>query len=152
MRLPTTRQPTTTTTWSRSSTPGLDPVVGARHPLSSARSRLVFLGLHGPDGGDSARERSRGFYDNLTSAAFMRDSAGKMDSLHASIKEAHCGDPTTLKGHHRDNLVALAAAIAVHLPSVTIPGLSGGELAPKWHLCIDPGPVGRLVLMLYPSV
>ncbi len=78
--------------------------------------------------------------DSLTSAASdMRDSAGKMDSLHKSIKEAQdSGDLTTLKDIIGNNPEALAAAIAAPVGVETIrvyPVANfGSQMAPMYTI------------------
>lgn len=94
----------------------------AQSSLSSARSSLSSSTSTASDGSDSAREKLTSLRDSLTSAASdMRDSAGKMDSLHKSIKEAQdSGDLTTLKDIIGNNPEALAAAIAAPVGVETI--------------------------------
>ena len=92
------------------------------------------------DGSDSAREKLTSLRDSLTSAATdMRDSAGKMDSLHNSIKEAQdSGDLTTLKDVIGNNPEALAAAIAAPVGVDTIPVYPvanfGSQMAPMYTI------------------
>ena len=112
----------------------------AQTSLSSARSSLSSSVSTASDGGDSAREKLTSLHDNLTSAASdMRDSAGKMDSLHASIKEAQdSGDLTTLKDIIGNNPEALAAAIAAPVGVDTIPVYPvanfGSQMAPMYSI------------------
>ena len=112
----------------------------AQTSLSSARSSLSSSVSTASDGGDSAREKLTSLHDNLTSAASdMRDSAGKMDSLHTSIKEAQdSGDLTTLKDIIGNNPEALAAAIAAPVGVETIrvyPVANfGSQMAPMYTI------------------
>ena len=112
----------------------------AQTSLSSARSSLSSSVSTASDGGDSAREKLTSLHDNLTSAASdMRDSAGKMDSLHTSIKEAQdSGDLTTLKDIIGNNPEALAAAIAAPVGVDTIPVYPvanfGSQMAPMYTI------------------
>ena len=112
----------------------------AQTSLSSARSSLSSSVSTASDGGDSVREKLTSLHDNLTSAASdMRDSAGKMDSLHTSIKEAQdSGDLTTLKDIIGNNPEALAAAIAAPVGVETIrvyPVANfGSQMAPMYTI------------------
>ena len=112
----------------------------AQTSLSSVRSSLSSSVSTASDGGDSAREKLTSLHDNLTSAASdMRDSAGKMDSLHTSIKEAQdSGDLTTLKDIIGNNPEALAAAIAAPVGVDTIPVYPvanfGSQMAPMYTI------------------
>ena len=108
--------------------------------LSSAQTSLSSSVSTASDGGDSVREKLTSLHDNLTSAASdMRDSAGKMDSLHTSIKEAQdSGDLTTLKDIIGNNPEALAAAIAAPVGVETIrvyPVANfGSQMAPMYTI------------------
>ena len=112
----------------------------AQSSLSSARSSLSSSTSTASDGSDSAREKLTSLRDSLTSAATdMRDSAGKMDSLHNSIKEAQdSGDLTTLKDVIGNNPEALAAAIAAPVGVDTIPVYPvanfGSQMAPMYTI------------------
>ena len=112
----------------------------AQSSLSSARSSLSSSTSTASDGSDSAREKLTSLRDSLTSAASdMRDSAGKMDSLHKSIKEAQdSGDLTTLKDIIGNNPEALAAAIAAPVGVETIrvyPVANfGSQMAPMYTI------------------
>ena len=112
----------------------------AQSSLSSARSSLSSSTSTASDGSDSAREKLTSLRDSLTSAASdMRDSAGKMDSLHTSIKEAQdSGDLTTLKDIIGNNPEALAAAIAAPVGVETIrvyPVANfGSQMAPMYTI------------------
>ena len=112
----------------------------AQSSLSSARSSLSSSVSTASDGGDSVREKLTSLRDSLTSAASdMRDSAGKMDSLHKSIKEAQdSGDLTTLKDIIGNNPEALAAAIAAPVGVETIrvyPVANfGSQMAPMYTI------------------
>jgi len=112
----------------------------AQTSLSSARSSLSSSVSTASDGGDSVREKLTSLHDNLTSAASdMRDSAGKMDSLHTSIKEAQdSGDLTTLKDIIGNNPEALAAAIAapvgVETTRVYPVANFGSQMAPMYTI------------------
>ena len=112
----------------------------AQTSLSSARSSLSSSVSTASDGGDSVREKLTSLHDNLTSAASdMRDSAGKMDSLHTSIKEAQdSGNLTTLKDIIGNNPEALAAAIAAPVGVETIrvyPVANfGSQMAPMYTI------------------
>ena len=112
----------------------------AQSSLSSARSSLSSSTSTASDGSDSAREKLTSLRDSLTSAASdMRDSAGKMDSLHKSIKEAQdSGDLTTLKDIIGNNPEALAAAIAAPVGVETIPVYPvanfGSQMAPMYTI------------------
>ena len=112
----------------------------AQTSLSSARSSLSSSTSTASDGSDSAREKLTSLRDSLTSAASdMRDSAGKMDSLHKSIKEAQdSGDLTTLKDIIGNNPEALAAAIAAPVGVETIrvyPVANfGSQMAPMYTI------------------
>ena len=112
----------------------------AQSSLSSARSSLSSSTSTASDGSDSAREKLTSLRDSLTSAATdMRDSAGKMDSLHKSIKEAQdSGDLTTLKDIIGNNPEALAAAIAAPVGVETIrvyPVANfGSQMAPMYTI------------------
>ena len=112
----------------------------AQSSLSSARSSLSSSTSTASDGSDSAREKLTSLRDSLTSAASdMRDSAGKMDSLHKSIKEAQdSGDLTTLKDVIGNNPEALATAIAAPVGVDTIPVYPvanfGSQMAPMYTI------------------
>ena len=112
----------------------------AQSSLSSARSSLSSSTSTASDGSDSAREKLTSLRDTLTSAATdMRDSAGKMDSLHNSIKEAQdSGDLTTLKDVIGNNPEALATAIAAPVGVDTIPVYPvanfGSQMAPMYTI------------------
>ena len=112
----------------------------AQSSLSSARSSLSSSTSTASDGSDSAREKLTSLRDSLTSAATdMRDSAGKMDSLHNSIKEAQdSGDLTTLKDVIGNNPEALATAIAAPVGVDTIPVYPvanfGSQMAPMYTI------------------
>ena len=112
----------------------------AQSSLSSARSSLSSSTSTASDGSDSAREKLTSLRDSLTSAATdMRDSAGKMDSLHNSIKEAQdSGDLTPLKDVIGNNPEALAAAIAAPVGVDTIPVYPvanfGSQMAPMYTI------------------
>ena len=112
----------------------------AQSSLSSARSSLSSSTSTASDGSDSAREKLTSLRDSLTSAASdMRDSAGKMDSLHKSIKEAQdSGDLTTLKDIIGNNPEALATAIAAPVGVDTIPVYPvanfGSQMAPMYTI------------------
>ena len=112
----------------------------AQSSLSSARSSLSSSTSTASDGSDSAREKLTSLRDSLTSAATdMRDSAGKMDSLHNSIKEAQdSGDLTTLKDIIGNNPEALATAIAAPVGVDTIPVYPvanfGSQMAPMYTI------------------
>ena len=82
--------------------------------LSAARSALGGGRATAAHGSGSAREGRTQVRDNLAGAASsLREAAGKLDSLHASISEALAsGDLTTLGTIIGNNPEALAAAIA----------------------------------------
>ena len=115
-------------------------LASAQSSLSAARTSLEGATSTASNGSGSAREGLTQLRDNLAGAATsLRESAGKLDSLHSSISEALAGgDLTTLGTIIGNNPEALAAAIAAPVGIETTPVYPvenfGSQMTPMYSI------------------
>ncbi len=115
-------------------------LASAQSSLSAARTSLESATSTASNGSGSARAGLSLLRENLTGAATsLREAAGKLDSLHASISEVLAGgDLTTLGTIIGNNPEALAAAIAAPVGVEKTPVYPvanfGSQMAPLYSI------------------